>query len=165
MISKRYEKGSIILTSNKSFSKAHMFARTCARRCRKVTVERSIRGGTPQASRTWLILGDDGYLYFEGRRDDMFKRKGTRMSTIEIEAAAMDIPGIRAAAVLPPGDGHDLAILVEGDLAPHTVLRELAQRLEPAKVPAVCRVLPFFPLTLNGKNERKELVRFLDESP
>ncbi|WP_449065522.1 IS21-like element helper ATPase IstB [Planomonospora algeriensis] len=31
MISKRYEKGSIILTSNKAFSKAHMFTRTCVR--------------------------------------------------------------------------------------------------------------------------------------
>lgn len=111
------------------------------------------------------FLDEDGYLYFEGRRDDMFKRKGTRMSTIEIEAAAMDIPGVRAAAVLPPGERHDLAIIVEGDLASHVVLRELAQRLEPAKVPAICRVLPFFPLTLNGKNERKDLVRFLEETP
>lgn len=31
VISKRYEYGSIILTSNKTFSKAHMFRRTCAR--------------------------------------------------------------------------------------------------------------------------------------
>lgn len=31
VISKRYEKGSTLLTSNKSFGKAHMFARTCAR--------------------------------------------------------------------------------------------------------------------------------------
>ena len=31
VISKRYEKGSIILTSNKSFGKAHMFRRTRAR--------------------------------------------------------------------------------------------------------------------------------------
>nr|WP_079198795.1 IS21-like element helper ATPase IstB [Streptomyces sp. TSRI0445] len=34
VISKRYEKGSIILTSNKTFSKAHTFRRTCARRRR-----------------------------------------------------------------------------------------------------------------------------------
>ncbi|MDT0616460.1 IS21-like element helper ATPase IstB [Streptomyces lancefieldiae] len=34
VISKRYEKGSIILTSNKTFGKAHMFRRTCARRHR-----------------------------------------------------------------------------------------------------------------------------------
>jgi acyl-CoA synthetase (AMP-forming)/AMP-acid ligase II len=108
------------------------------------------------------LLDEDGYLYFEGRRDDMFKRRGTRMSTIEIEAAAMDIPGVRAAAVVPPGEGRDLAILVEADLPPHTVLRGLAERLESAKVPAICRVLPFFPLTLNGKNERKELTRYLD---
>jgi hypothetical protein len=32
VISKRYEKGSIILTADKAFSKAHMFRRTCARR-------------------------------------------------------------------------------------------------------------------------------------
>lgn len=110
------------------------------------------------------LLDEDGYLYFEGRRDDMFKRRGTRMSTIEIEAAAMDIPGVRAAAVVPPGERHDLAILVEADLPPHAVLRELAERLEPAKVPAICRVLPFFPLTLNGKNERKELTHYLDDT-
>jgi DNA replication protein DnaC len=35
LISGRYEKGSIIITSNKAFSKAHMFAATCARRCLK----------------------------------------------------------------------------------------------------------------------------------
>jgi len=37
VISKRYEKGSIILTSNKTFSKAHMFRRTRARCCRTAT--------------------------------------------------------------------------------------------------------------------------------
>jgi len=37
VISKRYEKGSIILTSNKTFSKAHMFRRTCARQRRNFT--------------------------------------------------------------------------------------------------------------------------------
>src|SRR5205823_9398094 len=83
-------------------------------------------------------LDEDGYLYFDGRRDDMFKRKGIRMSTIEIEAAAMDIPGVRTAAVVPPAAHRDLAIFVASDLAPHAVLRELARRLEPAKVPSIC---------------------------
>nr|BCB14668.1 AMP-binding protein [Streptomyces spiroverticillatus] len=109
-------------------------------------------------------LDADGYLYFEGRRDDMFKRKGIRMSTLEIEAAAMDIPGVRAAAVLPPSDRHDLALFVETDLAPQVVLRELAGRLEQQKVPAICRVLADVPLTLHGKNEKKQLARLLDGS-
>jgi amino acid adenylation domain-containing protein len=109
-------------------------------------------------------LDEDGYLYFEGRRDDMFKRKGIRMSTVEIEAAAMDVPGVRAAAVLPPATGRDLAIFVAADLTPHVVLKELAQRLEPAKVPAVCRVMPDLPLTLHSKNARGELAAMLERS-
>ncbi|WP_211769524.1 AMP-binding protein [Kutzneria sp. CA-103260] len=110
------------------------------------------------------LLDEDGYLYFEGRRDDMFKRKGHRMSTVEIEAAAMDVPGVRAAAVLPPTDRHDLTLFVESELAPQAVLRELAKRLEPQKVPASCHVLERFPLTLNGKNERKQLTALLEGS-
>ncbi|MFG2723422.1 AMP-binding protein [Streptomyces sp. NPDC048416] len=110
------------------------------------------------------FLDEDGYLYFQGRRDDMFKRKGIRMSTVEIEAAAMDIPGVRQAAVLPPSDRHDLALFVESELAPHVILRELARRLEQQKVPAICRVLSAFPLTLHGKNEKKQLAQLLDGS-
>lgn len=109
-------------------------------------------------------LDEDGFLYFEGRRDDMFKRRGTRMSTVEIEAAALDVPGVRAAAALPPGDGHDLVIFVEGELEPQEVLRGIRERLEPAKTPAACHVLPAFPLTLNGKNERARLALLLEET-
>ncbi|MFE5540190.1 AMP-binding protein [Streptomyces sp. NPDC056492] len=109
-------------------------------------------------------LDADGYLYFEGRRDDMFKRKGLRMSTLEIEGAAMDIPGVRAAAALAPGEKHDLALFVEADLTPAEVLRGVAERLEPAKVPAIVRVLSEFPLTQHGKNSRKELATLLEGS-
>jgi acyl-CoA synthetase (AMP-forming)/AMP-acid ligase II len=107
-------------------------------------------------------LDSDGYLYFEGRRDDMFKRKGIRMSTLEIEAAAMDIPGVRAAGAIPPTPARDLALCVETELAPHTVLRELSKRLEPQKVPAICHVVAEFPLTAHGKNATKELALLME---
>jgi acyl-CoA synthetase (AMP-forming)/AMP-acid ligase II len=110
-------------------------------------------------------LDADGYLYFSGRRDDMFKRKGIRMSTVEIEAAAMDIPGVSAAAVIPPSDTRDLAICAETELEPHVVLRELAQRLEPAKVPAVCHVFDELPLTAHGKNATRELALLVEGAP
>jgi acyl-CoA synthetase (AMP-forming)/AMP-acid ligase II len=111
--------------------------------------------------RVWLHTGDyghldeDGYLYFAGRRDDMFKHKGARVSTLEIEAAAMDVPGVRGAVVAPPAGGGELEIRVATELAPQVVLRELAARLEAAKVPAVCHVVDEIPLTLNGKSERR----------
>jgi acyl-CoA synthetase (AMP-forming)/AMP-acid ligase II len=109
-------------------------------------------------------LDADGYLYFEGRRDDMFKRKGIRMSTLEIEAAAMDIPGVRAAGAIPPSETRDLAICVETDLPPTTVLRELSKRLEPQKVPSLCHVVAEFPLTAHGKNATKELALLVEGS-
>ncbi|MBP2327112.1 acyl-CoA synthetase (AMP-forming)/AMP-acid ligase II [Kibdelosporangium banguiense] len=107
-------------------------------------------------------VDEDGYLYFEGRRDDMFKVKGIRMSTLEIEAAAMDIPGVRAAGAIPPSENRELALCVETDLPPHTVLRELAKRLEPQKVPSICHVVEQFPLTAHGKNATKELAKLLE---
>jgi acyl-CoA synthetase (AMP-forming)/AMP-acid ligase II len=107
------------------------------------------------------FLDEDGYLYFRGRRDDMFKHKGTRTSTTEIEAAVMDIPGVRGCAALPPADGGELEIYVATDLSPHAVLRELATRLEQAKVPGVCHIVDAIPLTLNGKIERNKLAELV----
>jgi acyl-coenzyme A synthetase/AMP-(fatty) acid ligase len=107
-------------------------------------------------------LDGDGYLYFAGRKDAVFKRRGTRMSTIEIEAAAMDVPGVRAAAVLCPTTDRDLTLCVDSDLAPQVVLRESAARLEPAKVPATCHRVTDFPLTPHGKNATAELALLVD---
>jgi acyl-CoA synthetase (AMP-forming)/AMP-acid ligase II len=103
-----------------------------------------------------------GYLYFEGRRDDMFKRKGIRMSTVEIEAAAMDVPGVRTAAAVPPSGTRDLTLFVESDLTESVLKKELAARLEPAKVPARCVVTAELPLTQHGKNARAALIEMLD---
>ncbi len=127
------------------------------------TFRRDERTGAPRLhTGDYGRLDADGYLYFNGRRDDMFKRKGIRMSTLEIEAAALDIPGVRAVGAIPPTEGSDLAVCVETDLASHTVLRELAQRLEPAKVPATCHVVAKLPLTAHGKNATRELALLLE---
>ncbi|WP_050514939.1 class I adenylate-forming enzyme family protein [Streptomyces rimosus] len=102
-------------------------------------------------------LDADGHLYFQGRRDDMFKRRGTRMSVLEIESAALDIEGVEAAAAVPPGEGHDLTLYAVTALAPDEVVAGLTDRLEAEKVPAECRVLAALPLTPNGKTDRQAL--------
>ena len=122
----------------------------------------------PVTGETRLHTGDyghvdeDGYLYFEGRRDDMFKRKGIRMSTLEIEAAAVDMDGVHAAVATPPSGTHDLVLFVTADIPAHHVIRGLAERLEPAKVPAVCHVIDEIPLTTNGKYSREALTSRLE---
>ncbi|MFG3284059.1 class I adenylate-forming enzyme family protein [Streptomyces sp. NPDC048111] len=104
-------------------------------------------------------LDADGHLYFEGRRDDLFKRKGVRMGTLEIETAALDIAGVSAAAALAPADGHDLTLYAVTALTPDEVLAELTERLEAAKVPAACHLLDALPLTPNGKTDKQRLRR------
>ncbi|WP_405872872.1 MULTISPECIES: class I adenylate-forming enzyme family protein [unclassified Streptomyces] len=119
----------------------------------------------PETGEVTLHTGDyghldaDGHLYFEGRRDDLFKRKGVRMGTLEIETAALDIPGVTAAAALAPADGHDLTLYAVAEPAPDVVLAQLAERLEAAKVPAVCHLVDELPLTPNGKTDKQRLRR------
>ncbi|MEU0989395.1 AMP-binding protein [Streptomyces sp. NPDC005953] len=111
-------------------------------------------------------LDEDGHVYFQGRRDDLFKRRGARMSSVEIEAATLDIEGVREAALLVPEDDRDMVLFVVGEddrLTDEQVLLRLGDRLEAAKVPDVCHVLTALPLTPNGKIDRKELRRRLVE--
>ncbi|WP_344889275.1 class I adenylate-forming enzyme family protein [Actinomadura meridiana] len=123
--------------------------------------------GDPEC--TWLYTGDygwldeDGFLYFSGRRDDLFKRRDIRMSAVEIEAALMDVPGVRAAAVLPPTDERDLAMVVEGDLEKPEVLVGLRQRLDLAKIPPICVIVERLPLNAHGKVDKVAAEIFLKD--
>jgi acyl-CoA synthetase (AMP-forming)/AMP-acid ligase II len=120
-------------------------------------------GGADRMLRTgdFGYLDDGGRLYFVGRRDDIFKRRGVRMSAQEVEAAVLDVPGVSAAAVLPPQPGGGLTAWVVAGLAPAEVLAAVARRVEPAKVPDRCVVLPALPTTVNGKVD-KHALRQLD---
>ncbi|MET7737577.1 class I adenylate-forming enzyme family protein [Streptomyces sp. NPDC005402] len=123
---------------------------------------------TPGVPRFRLHTGDygyldeEGYLYFSGRRDEIFKRRGVRMSTLEIEAAAQSVPGVRDAVVLVPVDENELSLFVTGTARPAMVLAELAARLGLARTPTRCMVLDTMPVTANGKADRQALRTLLD---
>ncbi|MFI9721211.1 class I adenylate-forming enzyme family protein [Streptomyces sp. NPDC052396] len=118
---------------------------------------------SPDGTEVTLLTGDygrldaEGHLYFEGRRDDLFKRHGVRTSVSEIEAAALDVDGVTEAAVLPPEGERDLTLIAVTTLTPDQVLAALGERLEQVKVPAVCLVREALPLTPNGKTDRNRL--------
>lgn len=106
---------------------------------------------------------DEGYLYFSGRKDEIFKQRGIRVSTLEIEAAALDIGDVTAAAVLSPADGHGPTLFVVGAVTSGSVLTGLRARLENAKLPCSCRVLAELPLTANGKIDRAALAELAEK--
>ena len=53
------------------------------------------------------VLDEDGYLYFKGRADDMFKVSGATVYPSEVEAALRTIPSVAQAFVANVRDEND----------------------------------------------------------
>jgi amino acid adenylation domain-containing protein len=109
----------------------------------------------------WLA---DGRIEFGGRTDDQVKIRGYRIELGEIEVALTRIAGIERSVVLAredvPGDKRLVAYVVaEGGTKPETKALEtaLAAALPAYMMPSAFVVLDAFPLTANGKVDRKAL--------
>lgn len=102
-------------------------------------------------------VDEDGYLYFVGRGDDIYKQNGYRVSAIEVEAAASAVPGVRRAALLTPTPERGAVLLVSGEVSLAGLLAGLRGRLEVYKLPEQCVILDDIPLGPNGKVDKKAL--------
>ncbi|MEV5149900.1 class I adenylate-forming enzyme family protein [Streptomyces sp. NPDC052727] len=108
---------------------------------------------------------EDGRLYFAGRRDDIYKQDGFRVSAIEVEAAARGLPDVDTAAVLPPdGTRPEAVLVVTGTADPTTVLHRLREHLEDYKVPRICHAVDALPVNANGKTAKAVLAGRLAEA-
>ncbi|MDX5350578.1 MAG: LLM class flavin-dependent oxidoreductase [Paracoccaceae bacterium] len=104
----------------------------------------------------------DGRLDFLGRADHQVKIRGHRIELSEIEAALDAAPGIRQAVALAredqPGDVRLVAYVTHDGPVDEAALRaRLAAHLPEVMVPAHIVALDAFPLTPNGKVDRKAL--------
>ncbi|HWO62379.1 MAG TPA: amino acid adenylation domain-containing protein, partial [Umezawaea sp.] len=102
----------------------------------------------------------DGTVEFLGRADDQVKIRGYRVEPAEVEAVLLSHPDVTRAAVEVRVDrvtGKRLVAYVVGAVEPE-VLREHARRALPDyMVPSAVVVLDAFPLTPNGKLDRRAL--------
>ena len=78
-------------------------------------------------------LDDDGYLWYEGRLDDMFKVAGATVYPSEVEAALRSVEGVRQAHVTEV-DGEVGAVVVT-DLPPARIAAATRERLSSFKLP------------------------------
>ncbi|WP_028213148.1 hybrid non-ribosomal peptide synthetase/type I polyketide synthase [Paraburkholderia mimosarum] len=111
----------------------------------------------------------DGAIAFLGRNDRQLKIAGKRIELDEIEHALRAAPGVADAAVaaFEGRRGKSIAGFVKADvIAPAVFLNALRDYLKATlpdyMVPAELRVLATFPLTPNGKIDRKALLAGLD---
>ena len=57
------------------------------------------------------VMDDDGYLWYQGRSDDMFKAAGYRIGPSEIENCLVKHPAVANAAVVPKPDAERGAVV------------------------------------------------------
>jgi acyl-CoA ligase (AMP-forming) (exosortase A-associated) len=107
----------------------------------------------------------EGFLYFVGRKDEMIKTSGYRVSPTEVEEAAYDTGLVRDAVALgvdDPALGQHIVLIVSpagaaGGLDPAELLTELRKQLPLYMVPKEVVVRPEIPRSPNGKFDRSLL--------
>ncbi|MGE5407826.1 MAG: AMP-binding enzyme, partial [Syntrophothermus sp.] len=120
----------------------------------------------------WWSTGDlvsadeDGYLFFEGRDDDIIASSGYRIGPTEVEAALLSHPAVaEAAAVAAPDPERGavvraIVVLRDREPGPELVaeLREHCRReTAPYKAPRIIEFADQLPKTSTGKIKRADL--------
>lgn len=131
--------------------------------------ESTFHSGKYPAER-YLYTGDffkadrNGHLYFIGRKDNMIKSRGERVSTKEIEDVLLTIQEITDAVVLPEPDeilGNSISVCIvttqDSTLTAHQVLKECSKVLEKNKIPQKVYFLDNLPRLINGKIDVRRL--------
>jgi amino acid adenylation domain-containing protein len=107
----------------------------------------------------------DGFLYFQGRSDDIIKTRGEKVAPVEVENALHSIPGVREAAIVGIPDALlGEAIRAYVVLNPEVTMNDkqlraaCAGRLENFMVPKEFVFLQELPKTATGKVSKKLLI-------
>ncbi len=130
-------------------------------------------GTQAKYSGDWCRTGDmarldaEGYLWYEGRSDDVIKSAGYRIGPGEVESCLIQHPAVAMAAVIGKPDaergaiikafivlgaGHSASAELEADLARH-----VRGRLAPYEYPKEFEFVTELPMTTTGKIQRKVL--------
>lgn len=130
--------------------------------------------GEPPAARDgpWrtgdrVSVDGDGYLWFEGRSDDIIISSGYRIGPLEVEAALGSHPAVEeAAAVAAPDEERGsvvraVVVLRDGHAGSDALARELQDHVKaetaPYKYPRLVEFAAELPKTTSGKIRRAQL--------
>jgi long-chain acyl-CoA synthetase len=143
---------------------------------RPLDTARVLRDGNTPGEKV-LHTGDlfyadaDGDLFFVGRRDDVFKCRGEKVSPREVENVLHEFPGVAEAAIVGISDAVDgmavkaFIVMREGESATQEAVRKFCMaRLEPSLVPKFVEFSETLPKTESGKVTRRLLRQSESES-
>ena len=107
-------------------------------------------------------LDDEGYLYLEGRREDLVISGGVNVYPLEVEQVLLEHPGVDDVAVygVPDDDwGQRVCAAYVGSATAPELDTYVRERLAPPKRPKAWHALDDLPRTLTGKVLRTQLPR------
>ncbi len=112
-------------------------------------------------------MDEDGYIWYQGRSDDVIKSSGYRIGPAEIESCLVKHPAVANAAVIGKPDEARGAIikafivLQPGQSASKQLEEDIRQhvrgRLAPYEYPREIEFIDALPMTTTGKVQRKQL--------
>jgi acetyl-CoA synthetase len=112
-------------------------------------------------------MDDDGYLWYQGRSDDVIKSAGYRIGPAEIESCLVKHPAVANAAVIGKPDAtrgsivKAFVVLQPGNVPSDKLTEEIQDhvrgRLAPYEYPREIEFIDALPMTTTGKVQRKEL--------
>lgn len=121
----------------------------------------------------WLLTGDlghmddEGYVYFQGRSDDVIKSSGYRIGPAEVEASIMEHKSVASCAVIgvpDPQRGQAVKAFVKlmPGIAPSKgvideIQAHVKQKLAAHEYPRAIEFIDEFPMTVTGKIRRRDL--------
>jgi hypothetical protein len=132
----------------------------------ELTAERFVdRAGMGRVYATGDVarIHPQGYVEFAGRADNQVKIRGHRIELGEIEAVLDRHPDVVRSVVVARDDGVDTRLVAyvvlhhDAGFAPDTLRKHVAACLPDAMVPTGVVAVDAFPLTPNGKIDRKAL--------
>ena len=105
---------------------------------------------------------DDGWLYFVGRKDDIIKTRGEKVSPKEVENVLYALPGVKEVAVVGVpdpmfGSAVKAVIVASGELTERDVIAHCAKNLEDFMVPRLVEFVAELPKTDTGKIRRSQV--------
>jgi acetyl-CoA synthetase len=112
-------------------------------------------------------MDDQGYLWYQGRSDDVFKAAGYRIGPSEIENCLVKHSAVANAAVVPKPDAERGAVvkayvvLAPGHVGDDGLVAALQAhvraRLAPYEYPKEIEFIEALPMTTTGKVQRRVL--------
>jgi acyl-CoA synthetase (AMP-forming)/AMP-acid ligase II len=113
-------------------------------------------------------LDDEGYLYLDGRREDLVITGGVNVYPAEVEAVLGRCPGVTEVAVFGVEDddwGQQLCAAVVGDSTDQALRAHAESHLAPYKRPKRYLFVDELPRTATGKLQRRLLPEHLGARP